>query len=159
MSVFGKAAEAAGGLGGLDQESLMMYGNAYFSQQSYQDAIRVWNVYVANAGGPEQAGRVPDLIASAQARMQGVPDSGAAGASMDAQQTFEASCATCHGAAGQGGSGPTLAGNPRAQDPGNVEDVIRFGRGMMPGFGVQLGDAQISALVDYVTTVIATQGR
>lgn len=159
IGVLQRAAEAAGGVPELDQESLLMLGNAYFSQQQYQDAIDVWTTYVDHAGGPDQAGRVPDLIQSATARMQGLPDPMATTAGLTGQQLFVSTCATCHGAAGQGGSGPTLAGNRRAADAANVEDAIRYGRGLMPGFGAELSDAQVASLVDYVTTVLATQGR
>ena len=34
-------------------------------------------------------------------------------------------CATCHGTAGQGGSGPTLAGSSRAANVANVRDAAR----------------------------------
>jgi len=71
ITVLKRASEAAGGLDKLDQTSLLMLGNAYFSQQQYQHAIDTWTLYVAHAGGPAKAGRVPDLIASAKARLTG----------------------------------------------------------------------------------------
>jgi len=237
VTVLERAAQAAGGRDKLDQESLLMLGNAYFSQQQYQRAIDAWNLYVANAGGPEKAGRVPGLIASAEARLAGGagasggqagrapangaqaagggpgaggtaagtgtggagtgsggtggagtggggPGSGSAGgavagagtpggpasagggtpslpsaAAPDGRRLFLADCATCHGAGGQGGAGPALAGNGRAANAANVRDAVRYGRGVMPGFQAQLSDAQIAALVDYVTKVLAAEGR
>ncbi|MEJ2666990.1 MAG: tetratricopeptide repeat protein, partial [Deinococcales bacterium] len=67
ISLLTRAGEAAGGLDKLDLPSLLMLGNAYFSQQQYQHAIDTWNLDVRKAGGPAKAGRVPDLIASAKA--------------------------------------------------------------------------------------------
>ncbi len=159
IGVLQRAAEAAGGLPKLDQDALLMLGNAYFSQQQYQDAIDVWTHFVEHAGGAASAGRVPDLIASARARMQGLPDPMATSAGLGGQQLFVATCATCHGPSGEGGSGPALAGNRRAADAANVEDAIRFGRGLMPGFQAELDDGQIASLVEYVTTVLAGEGR
>lgn len=178
------AAEAAGGLDKLDQASLLALGSAYFSQQQYQHAIDAWNVYVANAGGAGKAGRVPGLIATAKARQAGngaqatsgrdaaggsggaqgaTNAAGTAGPTQattgDGRQLFLANCASCHGAGGRGGSGPALAGSGRAANAANVRDAIRYGRGMMPGFQARLSGQQIAALVDYVTTVLATEGR
>ena len=75
---------------------------------------------------------------------------------ISAQALYQTNCAACHGATGQGGAGPRLAGNNRASNEANVRDVIRFGRGMMPGFGPSLTDAELDALTNYVITTIAT---
>lgn len=165
ITVLRRAAQAAGGLEKLDQPSLLMLGNAYFSQQQYQDAIDTWNIYVKHAGGPAKAGRVPELIKTAEARQSGQPASASGPqvlpgtTAQGGSQLFIAHCATCHGTSGQGGAGPALAGNPRARNASNVQDAIRFGRGMMPAFQAQLSKPQIAALVDYVTKVLAGKGR
>lgn len=163
VTLFRRAAQASGGLDKLDQDSLLMLGNAYFSQQQFQDAIDTWNLYVRNAGGAARAGRVPDLIQSARARLQQGTGTSTTPAALPAQapdgeQLFVADCATCHGASGQGGSGPALAGNRRAANTSNVEDAIRFGRGMMPGFQARLSSDEIAALVRYVTGTLAAKG-
>lgn len=133
---------------GQNLDTLLFLGNAYFSQERYQEAISTWETYVTVAGGPEQAGRVPSLIESARARL-------APPGSETAEQLFAANCATCHGINGQGGSGVMLKGNPRAADAANVQNVIQYGRGSMPGFSATLNPEQISLLVKHVTEVIA----
>lgn len=54
-----------------DLDTLLFLGNAYFSLGDDAQAINTWRSYVEVAGGPEQAGRVPSLIAQAEARQQG----------------------------------------------------------------------------------------
>ncbi|MEJ2288098.1 MAG: c-type cytochrome [Deinococcales bacterium] len=163
ITLLQRAAQDLGGPDKLDTRSLLMLGNAYYTQQQYQNAIDTWNLYVQKVGGPSKAGRVPDLIQSAKARQNGnttaatpaLPGAPAASGS----QLFEANCAVCHGAAGQGGSGPALAGNARAANVSNVRDAIRFGRGMMPGFQGKLTSEQVDALVQYVTGTLAAGGK
>jgi mono/diheme cytochrome c family protein len=65
-------------------------------------------------------------------------------------------CVICHGAEGQGGTGVRLAGNARAANEANVRSVIRFGRGIMPGFGALLSEAEIEVLVRWVGQELAT---
>ena len=136
---------------GIDEknlDTLLFLGNAYFSQERYQEAITVWENYVTVAGSPEQAGRIPSLIESAKARL-------ASPGSETPEQLFIANCSTCHGLQGQGVTGATLKGNLRATDPANVQSAIQYGRGTMPGFAATLTPEQIAILVSYVTEVIA----
>jgi mono/diheme cytochrome c family protein len=130
-------------------DTLLFLGNAYFSLNQHKEAIDSWEDYVTVAGGPEKAGRVPSLIESAKARLSGEADPNAV--TVSAEQVFNANCALCHGAQGQGGSGPALSGNPRALDAANVQNAIQYGRGAMPGFSATLSTEQIEALVKYVT--------
>jgi mono/diheme cytochrome c family protein len=69
---------------------------------------------------------------------------------------YAAHCALCHGSTGQGGSGPRLVGNLRAANEANVRSLIRFGRGLMPGFGARLEDPEIEVLVSWVGQNLAT---
>ena len=68
---------------------------------------------------------------------------------------YRAHCAICHGAEGQGGTGVRLAGNARAANESNVRSVLRFGRGIMPGFGALLSEAEIELLVRWVGLELA----
>lgn len=66
-------------------------------------------------------------------------------------QLFQANCASCHGAQGEGGIGPRLAGVVTHDFP-NETDQINFvtkGKGSMPAFGGNLSPAQIRQVVDY----------
>ena len=70
----------------------------------------------------------------------------------DAQQIFVANCGSCHvlSAAGTSGTiGPAL--DDLAASAADVERQIREGGGGMPPFEGQLSDAQIEALVQYLT--------
>ena len=70
------------------------------------------------------------------------------------QAIFETRCASCHGADGGGGFGPTLAGVVVQRFP-NVADqvaVVTNGRGSMPSFADSLTPAQIAAVVEYTRT-------
>jgi tetratricopeptide (TPR) repeat protein len=143
-------------------DTLLFLGNAHFSLNQYQEAIDTWETYVTVAGGADKAGRVPSLIETAKARLTN-PDaplqdpsanvttpSGTSG-----EQLYAQHCAVCHGAAGQGGSGPALAGNSRAADAANVQNLITYGRGTMPGFSATLTPEQIETLTQFVTRELA----
>lgn len=69
---------------------------------------------------------------------------------------FRTHCAACHGVEGQGGAGPRLQGNARANQPANVRSLIRFGRGMMPGFSAVLSETEIELLLSWVGQELAT---
>jgi tetratricopeptide (TPR) repeat protein len=143
-----------------DKTTLLFLGNGYFSLERYRDAIDVWEAYVELAGS-DDAGRVPDLIASARARLEGgLSATGSAGQTVEVAGPllYSANCALCHGSEGQGISAPRLAGNRRAADQANVRNIIQYGRGLMPGFGVRLSEAELELLTLYVTGVIATPG-
>ena len=58
-------------------------------------------------------------------------------------------CARCHGRAGRGGAGPSLAG--RSID---LEVVRRGRRPAMPAFGDDLSDEQLDAVAAYVEKVL-----
>jgi mono/diheme cytochrome c family protein len=73
---------------------------------------------------------------------------------------WNASCASCHGRDGRG-QGPARPPGAQMPDFGSTEwqtsrsaeqlaQVIREGRGMMPGFGKQLNQHGVEALVDHV---------
>ena len=80
------------------------------------------------------------------------------------EEVYGTVCSACHGSTGAGLSGtfPPLAGNDHVQDAGYVEDVIRNGKdgelvvngvtynGVMPSFGDQLTDEEVTAVIDFV---------
>ena len=67
---------------------------------------------------------------------------------------FATRCATCHGADGSGGFGPTLAGVVAKKYPNPADQiaVVTNGRGAMPTFGTSLTPDQIAAVVEYTRT-------
>ena len=72
------------------------------------------------------------------------------------EDEWTASCAKCHGLDGQGGIGPTIAGNQTLQDPKALKVLLYNGQdtpgleNYMPPTGKGWSDAQIAALVAYV---------
>jgi mono/diheme cytochrome c family protein len=72
------------------------------------------------------------------------------------QAIFATRCASCHGADGGGGFGPTLAGvvASRYPDPADQEAVVANGRGAMPSFSDSLTPQQIRAVVDFTRTAL-----
>lgn len=59
-------------------------------------------------------------------------------------------CASCHGANGEGGVGPALAGNQELQDTSYVLNHILYGEGIMPAFNDQLSAERVAAVATYV---------
>jgi mono/diheme cytochrome c family protein len=70
------------------------------------------------------------------------------------QAIFATRCASCHGADGGGGFGPTLAGVvvQRYPNAADQEAVVANGRGSMPSFAGSLTPEQITAVVTYTRT-------
>lgn len=67
------------------------------------------------------------------------------------QQVYvSAGCVGCHGAEGQGGAGPRLAGDEKiVKDPVYVHTIITQGKGQMPAFP-QLSEREVFAVANYV---------
>ncbi|MEF2276846.1 cytochrome c [Deinococcus sp. YIM 134068] len=67
-----------------------------------------------------------------------------------AQVYTSAGCVGCHGAQGQGGAGPRLAGDEKiVKDPVYVHTIITKGKGQMPAFP-QLSEQEVYAVSNYV---------
>ncbi len=120
-----------------DPEGLLFLGNAYFQLGRYQEAIEAWQEYL-NRGGEDRE-RVQSLIETARARLE-AEDPG--------EIVYAEKCASCHGAKGEGGIGPKLAGNPILNAPEAVAEIVRNGRGTMPA--IPLGDEEMAALLAYL---------
>ena len=70
-------------------------------------------------------------------------------------RVYEQRCASCHGAEGQGGVGPTFAAIvDRYPDPTDHLAVVVVGRNQMPAFGELLNEVQIEAVVAYERDVL-----
>nr|MBA3383145.1 c-type cytochrome [Actinomycetota bacterium] len=93
-----------------------------------------------------------DFEAWTKKQPQGGTAGGGGGGEIDAKGIFTANCAACHtlSKAGTSGSvGPNL--DELSLGPPAVEEQIRKGGGGMPPFEGQLSDAEINALVQYLT--------
>ena len=67
-------------------------------------------------------------------------------------QTYVQVCASCHGAAGEGGAGPALIGSDIS--PAEITTVISEGAGAMPGFG-SLAESELQAVILFANRLVA----
>lgn len=66
-------------------------------------------------------------------------------------ETGATPCAGCHGAAGEGGAGPALAGNEKiTKDPMFAHTILLKGKGAMPAYEGKLQDKEVYAVVNYI---------
>jgi mono/diheme cytochrome c family protein len=121
-------------------EGWLFLGNLYFQEGRYQEAIAAWEQYLEVGG--EARERVQGLIAMARAQAQG---------GKDGKSVYQARCAACHGARGEGGLGPRLQGNPILKAKEAVREIVLQGRGTMPA--VPLSPEELSALLDYLDSL------
>ncbi|MGB8520169.1 MAG: c-type cytochrome [Candidatus Tumulicola sp.] len=98
--------------------------------------------YVRSAWGNSASPVTEDQVAAA-----GAPVSAQVGASVYAKN-----CAACHGATGNGGIGPALAGNPHVNiDNASVMlTTIVQGRSLMPSWRGQLAASDIAAVATFI---------
>ncbi len=79
-----------------------------------------------------------------------------AGGEIDGAAVYADRCAVCHGASGEGGLGPTLAGGAVVEafpDAADQVVVVTEGRGGMPDFGTTLSAEEIDAVVRYTRSL------
>jgi cytochrome c oxidase subunit 2 len=80
----------------------------------------------------------------------------AAGTSGLGEATWTGVCAKCHGPAGEGDIGPTIAGNTTLLDPGGLGTLLAEGRdnpqiqGFMPPISTGWPEGQLEALIAYI---------
>ncbi len=66
------------------------------------------------------------------------------------RETFQGSCAKCHGLSGQGDIGPAIAQSPLLADRAALTTLLRNGGVKMPAVGKTWSDAQLNATIDYL---------
>jgi cytochrome c oxidase subunit 2 len=81
-----------------------------------------------------------------------------AGTSPLGEELWEGSCAKCHGAEGEGGYGPRVAGSALVQDEDALAALIRNGGIKMPSVGKSWTDEEVAAVTKYVKENIGSQG-
>jgi mono/diheme cytochrome c family protein len=119
-------------------EGWLFLGNLHFQEGRYGEAIAAWERYLEVGGEAKE--RVQGLIAMARAQ-----------AGKDGKSVYQARCAACHGARGEGGVGPRLQGNPILKAKEAVREIVLQGRGTMPA--VPLSPEELSALLDYLDSL------
>lgn len=93
----------------------------------------------------EYAGGGSHLASGDASSSSGV--SGATGDTSVGAALYADNCASCHGAAGGGGSAPNIAG---ISDSAGVIDIILGGTSGMPGFASSLTDQEIADIIAYL---------
>jgi polyvinyl alcohol dehydrogenase (cytochrome) len=111
------------------------------------------------AGAPEDADggllafRIGEGGAEEAGGDSGSGDAGAPAGSGEA--VYRESCSSCHGGAGEGGTGPSLVGVDERLTREEQLGVVREGRGAMPAWEDDLSAEEIDAVVDYQREVLA----
>lgn len=76
---------------------------------------------------------------------------------VNGREVYARNCVACHGAAGEGGTGPKLADGALAEQAPDMTDsvtVVAEGRGRMPAFAGKLTDNEIENVVRYIREVL-----
>ena len=100
--------------------------------------------------------RLPVVVAALAVALLGGACGG--GDSTSGADIYRENCATCHGADGQGGVGPTLAGQVADKYPDIADEisVVTNGRNLMPAWGSRLSEDEIRSVVTYTRTDLGT---
>jgi len=71
---------------------------------------------------------------------------------LQGERLYVATCAPCHGDAGQGGVGPALDGSAGVARlrPEHIEELVRRGGERMPAVGPDWDEAQVQAVSAYI---------
>lgn len=108
------------------------YGLGLFGQ--YAEGIKALETYRKLDPGGRDA---DELLVEYQAKV---------GGQVDGQLVFAQNCASCHGQAGEGGTGPKLVGSPALKNEAALRQIVLNGATGMPAFP-QLEGKQLDALV------------
>ncbi len=95
------------------------------------------------------SGSVPEVPAG--------PDGEADPVLVAGRRVYADRCVNCHGVRGQGGRGPSLAGDSMAESYPSAADqaeVVADGKSTMPGFSNTLTPAEIEAVVRFTREVL-----
>ncbi len=112
-----------------------------FSNLSAQDLADI-RAYLSGLGAASGGEEAPAAAAAAASGAEDV----SLGESVYSQQ-----CAGCHGANGEGGFGPALAGNPLLDNPNEFNKITHEGRAQMPPYP-QISDEELAAMRAFLKT-------
>ncbi len=118
-----------------------------FSSTLSAEEVAAVAAYVSSLGSGAAVGPTTTVNDTTASTSAGGGSTG--GGSASGSTVFASNCAACHGASGQGGIGPTLAG--RSLSVSAVSDVVGSGRGMMPSFSSTLSAEEVAAVAAYVS--------
>lgn len=136
------------GAAGAPLESPLQGAAQLTAEQAAQLVAGQWylNIHTAANVGGEIRGQV---VAAAEATADAGGEAAMAALMTAGQPLYALNCQGCHGAQGQGGNGPTLAGYGALANTQGLVGQIVFGGTFMPAFP-QLSRADIAAIATYV---------
>jgi mono/diheme cytochrome c family protein len=107
-----------------------------------EDAMKSWMLMLPLAiVGCGDKGDTADPVTS----ILGMSGDAAAG-----EAVYTATCSGCHGAAGEGGTGPALSDVVADHSEEHMISVIYYGDGTMPAYGGTLAEQDIADVVAYI---------
>ncbi|WP_298630769.1 c-type cytochrome [uncultured Thermus sp.] len=114
----------------------------------------IWAYFALSPAAETVVAQVAPPAQEAQAPKEGaVPAANVDPALMEkGKSLYEASCAACHGANGQGMPPvmPALAGSPNLKDAQMILNIVKNGRGAMPAVGAAFSDEDLKAVATYI---------
>lgn len=113
-----------------------------------------WGWWLAGAPEDPQGGLTAfRLTDGEQEDGAGGSDGEGSGETADGATIYQRDCATCHGGDGSGANGPALVDVGDRLSTEEQLDVVREGRGGMPGWKDELTPEEIQAVIDYVNNL------
>ncbi|WP_038058481.1 c-type cytochrome [Thermus amyloliquefaciens] len=113
----------------------------------------IWAYFALSPAAERIVAEVAPPAQESHAPAQGGAAAGVDPALMEkGKSLFEANCAACHGANGQGMPPvmPALAGNANLKDAQMILNVVKNGRGAMPAVGAAFSDEELKAVATYI---------
>jgi polyvinyl alcohol dehydrogenase (cytochrome) len=114
-----------------------------------------WGWWLAGAPAEPDGGLIAFRLGGQEGGDRAAGDDDPAAGGVAGEDVYATSCASCHGGTGEGGSGPSLVSVDERLTRDQHIDVVREGRGDMPGWEDDLTAEEIEAVVDYQRTVLA----
>ncbi|WP_105316827.1 c-type cytochrome [Thermus tenuipuniceus] len=113
----------------------------------------IWAYFALSPAAERVVAEIAPPAQESHAPAQGGAAAGVDPALMEkGKSLFEANCAACHGANGQGMPPvmPALAGNANLKDAQMILNIVKNGRGAMPAVGAAFSDEDLKAVATYI---------
>jgi polyvinyl alcohol dehydrogenase (cytochrome) len=115
-----------------------------------------WGWWLAGAPEDPQGGLIAFRLPGSGSGGGSGDEATSADAEASGEDVYQRSCANCHGGSGEGASGPSLVGVDERLSRADHLEIVREGRGEMPGWEGDLTPEEIEAVVDYERSELAS---